>query len=171
VPWGWARQCPKEPHQRARTVWRAPPPPGASWAGRRPVSADGAAAPDFEKTTEELRALAEEVRDRYDLMLKLDLDPEDAPLHREMLDLACETLEDIAMVEAGRGRLVFITPACATPSGSDPASLAIDTALAGAISTAANAGAAGGAAGKPSWARNRLRQLRAAGSHMSRVGI
>jgi hypothetical protein len=35
-----------------------------------------------------LRALALEIQNRYDLMLKLDLDPEDADLHRELLDLA-----------------------------------------------------------------------------------
>jgi hypothetical protein len=37
---------------------------------------------------EELRALALEIQNRYDLMLKLDLDPEDADLHRELLELA-----------------------------------------------------------------------------------
>jgi hypothetical protein len=51
-----------------------------------------------------LRALALEIQNRYDLMLKLDLDPEDADVHRELLDLANEALEDIAMAEAGWAR-------------------------------------------------------------------
>jgi hypothetical protein len=57
---------------------------------------------DLEATTAELRELATEIRDHHSLMLKLDLEPENAALHRELLDLANEALEDIALAERRR---------------------------------------------------------------------
>jgi hypothetical protein len=72
---------------------------------------------DFAASTAELRALALEVR--YELLLMLDLDPEDADLHRELVAIADEAVASASSRGGvGAALLQLAVPAAGSPEAS-----------------------------------------------------